>query len=115
MKKDTIFHYEFFCNENCSDILCKEWKAPHRDSILKFIDRFESIDSYTWNQCYGHFQYGVKGILRYENNIYNYHLNAGGWLVLSSGKITQFFGSMNKKDTINNFISVYYCDDMLDE
>lgn len=115
MKKDTIFRYEFFCDENCTDKLCQHWKAPHKDSVLQIIKRLKPIDGRTWHYCYGHFQCGVKGIIRYNDSLYNYHLNAGGWLNLSSESGSKFYGSMDKKDTINNFISVYYCDDMLNE
>lgn len=114
-QKDVVLSYEKFCNDNCSDELCKKWKAPHKDSIFKFIERFEEIDSYTWNQCFGHFQCGIRGTLKHQNIIYDYFLNAGGWLTLSANGTTQIFGSKQQKDTLSNFISVYYCDDMLKE
>lgn len=56
MKKDTIFRYEFFCDENCTDKLCQHWKAPHKDSVLQIIKRLKPIDGRTWYYCYGHFQ-----------------------------------------------------------
>lgn len=105
--KDSILSYSIYSN----DKKFKNWEAPKRDSIIKYINDFESFDLHTWNQCFGTFNCGVRGKIRYNNSIYDYNLNAGGWVKLKTKSTTKILGSRNKRDTINKFISVYYCDE----
>jgi len=88
------------------------WKAPTKKAIITLLRRLPEISTQEWNMCYGTFQSNVKGYLRYKNHIYKYEVNAGGWIYLSSKEKTKILGSKDKKDTISNFISVYYCDEM---
>lgn len=117
--KDTTFYFSkgedeilsYTPNEDVKEVEFS-WKLPNKDSIMIFLKRFSEISTQEWNMCYGTFQSNVKGYLRYKNHIYEYEVNAGGWIYLSSKEKTKIFGSKDKKDTINNFISVYYCDEM---
>ena len=88
------------------------WKVPTKESIITFLKRLPEISTQEWHTCYGSFQSNVKGSLRYKNHIYEYEVNAGGWIYLSSKEKTKILGSKDKRDTISNFISVYYCDEM---
>ena len=88
------------------------WKVPAKEAIITFLKRLPEISTQEWHTCYGSFQSNVKGSLRYKNHIYEYEVNAGGWIYLSSKEKTKILGSKDKRDTISNFISVYYCDEM---
>ena len=83
----------------------------HSISILNFIYRFDKISSEEFIKCYSTFNQKVTGKLRYQNQIYEYEVNAGGWITLNSKEKSILLGSKNKKDTLSNFISVYYCDE----
>ena len=116
-QKDTLFHWSEGKDEIFSYILCVKqeenikWDAPLKDSILNFIYRFDKISSEEFIKCYSTFNQKVTGQLRYQNQIYEYEVNAGGWITLNSKEKSILLGSKNKKDTLSNFISVYYCDE----
>jgi len=116
-QKDTLFHLSEGKDEIFSYILCVKqeenikWDAPLKDSILNFIYRFDKISSEEFIKCYSTFNQKVTGKLRYQNQIYEYEVNAGGWITLNSKEKSILLGSKNKKDTLSNFISVYYCDE----
>lgn len=116
-QKDTLFHLSEGKDEIYSYILCVKqeenikWDAPLKDSILNFIYRFDKISSEEFIKCYSTFNQKVTGKLRYQNQIYEYEVNAGGWITLNSKEKSILLGSKNKKDTLSNFISVYYCDE----
>lgn len=116
-QKDTLFHLSEGKDEIFSYILCVKqeenikWNAPLKDSILNFIYRFDKISSEEFIKCYSTFNQKVTGKLRYQNQIYEYEVNAGGWITLNSKEKSILLGSKNKKDTLSNFISVYYCDE----
>ncbi len=116
-QKDTLFHLSEGKDEIFSYILCVKqeenikWDAPLKDSILNFIYRFDKISSEEFIKCYSTFNQKVIGKLRYQNQIYEYEVNAGGWITLNSKEKSILLGSKNKKDTLSNFISVYYCDE----
>ena len=116
-QKDRLFHLSEGKDEIFSYILCVKqeenikWDAPLKDSILNFIYRFDKISSEEFIKCYSTFNQKVTGKLRYQNQIYEYEVNAGGWITLNSKEKRILLGSKNKKDTLSNFISVYYCDE----
>ncbi len=107
---NQILSYKTYSNDN----ICKTWNPTRKDSILKYLNSFTPIAPYTWQHCYGHFECGVKGKLLYRDTIFKYEVNAGGWISLRTKDTIYLFGSMNPKDTIQNFISVYYCDEEWD-
>ncbi len=102
-----ILSYTAYSNDEA----CKKWTPPNKNKILKYLKRLTPIDTYTWQHCYGHFACGVKGLLLYRDTIFKYEVNAGGWISLRTKDKEYLFGSMNPKDTIQNFISVYYCNE----
>ncbi len=116
-QKDTLFHLSEGKDEIFSYILCVKqeenikWNAPLKDSKLNYIYRFDKISSEEFIKCYSTFNQKVTGKLRYQNQIYEYEVNAGGWITLNSKEKSILLGSKNKKDTLSNFISVYYCDE----
>ncbi|MBV7440712.1 hypothetical protein KRX57_04705 [Weeksellaceae bacterium TAE3-ERU29] len=110
VSKDRVLSYQFYNNEE--NINKRINSNLYKDSIFEYINRFKEVDSYTWGQCFGHFKCYAKGNLMYKGVVYEYEINAGGWIKLTSNhKEVKFLGSMNKKDTINSFLSVYYCDE----
>lgn len=102
-QKDTLFHLSEGKDEIFSYILCVKqeenikWNAPLKDSILNFIYRFDKISSEEFIKCYSTFNQKVIGKLRYQNQIYEYEVNAGGWITLNSKEKSILLGSKNKK------------------
>lgn len=106
---DSIISYTVY--NNADDEPCKNWTVINKDQILGLLQDFVEFDSYEWNLCFGTFECGARGELVHNKTLYKYNLNAGGWISLSDKNGQKFLGSINKKDTLNYFISVYYCDE----
>lgn len=104
--RDSIL--TFGLNNTKTDDLCDSW-AIQADQLGAFMESFESIDKYEWNQCYGVFSCSAKGELIYEDEKYNYELNAGGWLYLFNKNKELYLGSKIASDSVF-FISTNFCD-----
>lgn len=109
VQKDTVLSYNLY--NDLKDEYCEDWKEIKPLDILRIIRGFKEISSQEWHQCFGHFSCGGKGELIFNNQKFNYNLNSGGWLYLKGLNTEKYLGSMNKKDTLKGFISVYYCDE----
>lgn len=111
LHKDTILSYEYY-NDNLEDNVCKNWVDTPKD-ILDLSNRLYEISGYEWNQCYGTFACGIKGKLILNGSLYDYNLNAGGWLRLNSKEIEIYLGAKAITES-SQFISTNYCDEEWD-
>ncbi|WP_196893960.1 hypothetical protein [Aureivirga marina] len=107
MERDSIISFKFFDTTN--DTLIHKLKINEKD-VLKYLKEFDTLTKYDWNQCFGNFAFGYKGKLINNKKIYNYEINAGGWIYLFNENSEIYLGTKNKKDTIN-FKSIYFCDE----
>lgn len=110
METDTVLSYETYNQSDDSD--CNNWINNPKD-VLDLANRFYRISGYEWNQCYGTFECGIKGELVLKGILYEYNLNAGGWMHLKSTQQEMYLGAKEKIDT-SQFISIYYCDETWD-
>lgn len=108
-QRDTILSYNVYSNSK--DERCESWRSTKTLNILGFIKDFKELSVQEWHQCFGHFPCGIRGELIYGNERLRYNLNSGGWLYLKGKNYEKYLGSINKKDTLETFISVYYCDE----
>ena len=107
-QKDTVLSYNIYKDDG--DIECKKWSTKKHLNILNFVRNFKPIKPIEWNQCFGQYPCGIKGVLIINKKKYNYNLNSGGWMTLKHQNKIKYLGDKNKNDTIY-FISVYYCDE----
>lgn len=110
---DSLMSFNLY--DTSKDSISKKWFIK-KSSILKHLKEFDTISNYDWHQCYGSYECGVKGKVIHRNKLFNYHLNAGGWIHLITANNTKeeiFLGARNPKDTIN-FLSIYFCDENWD-
>ncbi len=106
LDKDSIISFEMYQNDN--ELMCRNWNFINKEEIFDFLISFEEFSPYEWNQCFANFSCGFKGKMIYKKILYQYDLNAGGWLHLKSEKDEKFLGSKRDVDTLK-FISIYYC------
>lgn len=93
-----------------NDSICISWEAPQSKEIFQYLSAFDKIEPYEWNQCYANLNCGIKGSLIYENEMFEFDLNAGGWIKLVDGNQREtYFGCKDNHNT--RFISTYYCDE----
>ncbi|MBS9463655.1 hypothetical protein KIM67_14645 [Flagellimonas sp. 389] len=111
MTKDSVLSYSIY-NNNIEDKDCKNWVNVSKD-ILDISYRLHEISSYEWNQCYGTFDCGIKGKLILNDTIYDYNLNSGGWMRLSSNGKEVYLGAKAITES-SRFISINYCDEEWD-
>ncbi|MBL7888237.1 MAG: hypothetical protein JNL24_01725 [Bacteroidia bacterium] len=86
------------------------WTPPKKGEIISIIKNFYELNGYDWNTCYGDLGYGLEGELFFENRIYKYHLDAGGWIIIYDHKTQRYFGCKGK-DCNSNFPSNCFCDE----
>ena len=106
IEKDTVLSYHTYNKIDETD--CKNWINTPKN-VLDFVNRLHEISGYEWNQCYGTFECGVKGEVVLKGILYEYNLNAGGWMHLNSEKQEMYLGAKSITDA-SEFISIYYCD-----
>lgn len=100
-------------NLHIGDEYCQDWDLS-ADQILYFLKSFDTLTSYDRNMCYGVFNCEVNGTILVENKIYQYSVNAGGWLRIKIGSEEKYLGSNSPKDSLF-FISVNYCGENWDK
>lgn len=105
--EDTILSKELFSN---NEFPCTQWKSITNAKIFELLRRLDTISHQDQIKCFGSFDCGIKGELIFNKKLYNYHINAGGWVNLNRNEETIRLGSFQKKDTLDTFLSVYYCD-----
>ena len=88
----------------------KNWTLPKKGEIIPIIKNFYELDGYDWNTCYGDLGYGLEVELFFENRIFKYRLDAGGWLIIYDHKTQRYFGCKGK-DCNSNFPSNCFCDE----
>ena len=102
--KDTVLSYRM----HVKDSLCASWKIE-KEQILDLIAGLHPVNDSVRLQCYGDFACEIEGVLRLNDTLYKYTINAGGWVVLSHEKDFKILGA-GKKDSLY-FVSTYYCND----
>lgn len=88
----------------------KNWKPPKKNEIIPIIKNFYELEGYDWNTCYGDLGYGLEGEIFFENRIYRYNLDAGGWIILYDKNKQRYFGCKGR-ECRSNFSSDCFCNE----
>jgi|GEM_PF-2962989 len=92
--KDSVITYQQWQTDEKQ---CKDWLVPDKNQVLQFLNEFEEIEGWVWNDCYGDWSCGAEGSLIFQEKQYHYTIDAGGWVILTNKNTQRYFGCNNKK------------------
>lgn len=76
--------------EERDTLICKQWDLSKTD-IQTIIKEFEPINGHEWHYLFSHYACYIYGQLTQGEHRYEYAINAGAWMTLTSGDSTVYY------------------------
>ncbi|MCX2745318.1 carboxypeptidase-like regulatory domain-containing protein [Mangrovivirga sp. M17] len=76
---------------------CEKWTLSKAE-IKKIINESKPINGPEWHHLFGHYPCSIDGILIQNSAEYDYSINSGAWLTISSSDTTLMFGSFKEEN-----------------
>jgi len=87
---------------------CSEWHYPLKNELIKVVSKMTKISGEEHHGGYNNYSCYIRGKLIYKGIKYNYSLNAGGWMMLSSIYGSDwFYLACTYKEHFKYFITTY--------
>lgn len=96
----TIINYfksSTYPSSDTSIFICEPWNLS-KSEIKKIINDSDSLSGEDWHHLFTHYPCEIKGTLKQNEVIFEFAINAGSWLTISSKDSAYMFANFNKKN-----------------
>lgn len=83
---------QFNVQKDTSIFHCEDWKRPSDDEAKDLLSIMRPLTSYEWHHCYGDWNCKKEGIIFFGDTIYNFSLDAAGFMILFNDNEQLYFG-----------------------